>query len=78
VYTRTHKYLHTGHKELHSTFKYSRGGAGTVILVKDVYKLSDILYMPSGRGINAIFNGVEIVNIHAPSGAGRRREREEF
>jgi exonuclease III len=41
---------------------------GTAILIKDCYTLTDINYMPTGRGITALFNGVKILNVYAPSG----------
>jgi exonuclease III len=53
-------------------------GRGTAILVKEVYKLDNVGYMPSGRGMVANFNGVKIANIYAPSGAGKCKEREDF
>jgi exonuclease III len=53
-------------------------GRGKAILVKDDCKLSNIRYMPSGRGMTFNFSGVRIVNIYAPSGAERRREREDI
>jgi hypothetical protein len=34
--------------------------------------------MPSGSGMLATFNGVQIANIYAPSGAVKRKEMEEF
>jgi exonuclease III len=53
-------------------------GRGTAILVKEAYTLYNVRRMPSGRGMVATFNGVQIANVYAPSGAGRRKEREDF
>jgi exonuclease III len=51
---------------------------GMAIIHKDIYNLTDIRFMPSGRGIVATFNGIQIVNIYAHSRAGRKTEREKF
>jgi exonuclease III len=53
-------------------------GRGTALLVKDAYKVDDVRRLPSGRGIMATFNGIRIVNIYAPSGTSKRKERELF
>jgi exonuclease III len=66
------------HTELHCPFKHQGEGRGTAILVKEVYKLANVRYMPSGRGILAKFNRVQIANIYAPSGATKRKAREDF
>ena len=51
---------------------------GTAILVKTGLQIQDIKRMPSGRGIAAMFQGIWIINIYAPSGAEKRVEREYF
>jgi len=51
---------------------------GTAILAKDSYLLTNIQRIPTGRGISAYFNGIRIINIYAPSGSEKKREREEF
>jgi len=51
---------------------------GTEILAKDGLALSDIRRFPSGRGICATLRDMLIVNNYAPSGAGKRQEREAF
>jgi exonuclease III len=53
-------------------------GRGTTILAKDGLILTEIHRIPSGRGIAATLNGIRIVNIYAPSGSEKRREREAF
>jgi hypothetical protein len=53
-------------------------GRGTTILAKDGLILTNIQRTPSGRGIAATLNGIWIVNIYAPSGSEKRREREAF
>ena len=47
-------------------------------LGKDSYLLNNIQRIPTGRGISAHFNGIKIINIYAPSGFEKKREREEF
>jgi hypothetical protein len=47
-------------------------------MARDHLELTEITCLPSGRGIAAGLNSVWMVNIYAPSGAQRRREREEF
>ena len=51
---------------------------GTAILTKDGLILTDVRCLPSGRGIAAMYNGTCRVNLYAPSGAGRKEEREGF
>jgi exonuclease III len=53
-------------------------GRGTALMVKEVYKIDDVCRLPSGRGIMATFHGVRIVNVYAPSGTNKRRERDHF
>jgi len=53
-------------------------GRGIAILAKDSYQLTIIQRIPTGRGISAHFNGIEIINIYSPSGSEKKREREEF
>jgi len=51
---------------------------GTTILAKEGIPITKITRLPTGRGIAAYFEGIRIINTYAPSGAGRRREREAF
>jgi len=53
-------------------------GRGTAILAKEGLILTNIQRIPSGRGIAATLHGIRIVNIYAPSGSEKRREREAF
>jgi hypothetical protein len=41
-------------------------------------ELKEVTCLPTGRGIAAGLNGVWMVNIYAPFGEVRRRERKEF
>ena len=50
----------------------------TAILTLDHIQLTKIVLVPTGREMAAVFQNVRLVNIYAPSGAERRREREEF
>ena len=47
-------------------------------MTRDHIKLTDIECLPTGRGMAAIFENITTVNIYAPSGAERRRDRENF
>jgi len=53
-------------------------GRGTAILSKTGITLTDVMRLPSGRGIAAKLFGTKIVNIYAPSGAEKKAERERF
>jgi endonuclease/exonuclease/phosphatase family metal-dependent hydrolase len=53
-------------------------GRGTAILAKDNYLITNIQRIPTGRGITAHFNGIKTINIYAPSGSKKKREREDF
>jgi exonuclease III len=51
---------------------------GTAILMKEGLSLENVTRLPSGRGIAGLFKDTWIVNIYAPSGAEKRRERKTF
>jgi exonuclease III len=51
---------------------------GTAVLARDHLILTDIVRIPTGRGVEADFHGVWLVKIYAPSGAEKRQEREDF
>ena len=51
---------------------------GTAILSKEGQTLSNIKRIPSGRRISTMFKGLWIINISAPSGAEKMKEREEL
>jgi exonuclease III len=51
---------------------------GKAILTRDHLSLTNIVRLPTGRGIAADLKGVWLVNIYAPSGAEKRQEREDF
>jgi exonuclease III len=51
---------------------------GTALVVKTGIKLTQVRRLPTGRGISANINRTCFVNIYAPSGAERRKEREYF
>jgi exonuclease III len=53
-------------------------GRGTAILTRDHIQLTNTVCLPTGSGMAARFQNVTIVNIYAPSGAERRRDRENF
>ena len=57
--------------------KIGTTGWGTAILTRDHIQLTNILCLPTGRGMAANFQNVTIVNIYAPSGA-ERMDRENF
>jgi len=51
---------------------------GTAILAREGIILTNVTRLHSGRDIAAKYQGMWLVNIHAPSGAARRSERENF
>ena len=51
---------------------------GIAKLAKKELSLTDITRLPSGKGIAVCYKGIRIINIYAPSGAEKRREREAF
>jgi exonuclease III len=51
---------------------------GTAIMAKKCLEIKDVRRIPTGRGIAAQIGEIWIVNIYAPSGSARRREREHF
>ena len=53
-------------------------GRGTAILTRDHIQLTNTVCFRTGRGMAADFQNVTIVNIYAPSGAERRRDKENF
>jgi exonuclease III len=38
----------------------------------------DVRHTPTGRGITAHYENIQIVNIYAPSGSEKRRDRDKF
>jgi exonuclease III len=53
-------------------------GRGAAILAKQGITITHFKRIPSGRGIAAMLNGTWIINIYAPSGAEKKKEREKF
>lgn len=51
---------------------------GTAILLRDGIPHSHIVRLTNGRGIACKINGVQLINLYAPSGNNRRRERSSF
>jgi len=51
---------------------------GTATLTRDHIQLTNTVCLLTGRGMAADFQNVTIVNIYAPSGAERRRDRGNF
>ena len=51
---------------------------GTAIITKEEIDIRAIKRIPSGRGIAVDIGGIWYVNVYAPSGAEKSREREEF
>jgi exonuclease III len=50
-------------------------GRGTAILTRERMPLTNIVRLPTGRGMATEIQGVWLVNLYAPSGAERRQER---
>ena len=53
-------------------------GRGTALMVREYMVTTRHIRLASGRGISVEWNGWCVVNIYAPSGAEKRREREDF
>jgi exonuclease III len=51
---------------------------GKAFVLKVGIRATQIQRLPSGRGMVGLINGTYIVNVYAPSGAERRKERESF
>jgi len=51
---------------------------GTAFVTKQDLQITNINKRPSGRGMKADFRGVKLINIYAPSGTAKKREREQF
>lgn len=56
----------------------SHAGSGVAILLRDGIDATEIIYLPDARGMALTYGGVRIINVYAPSGSGRRRERSTF
>jgi exonuclease III len=48
----------------------------TSIVTKQDLQITNINKLPSGRGMTAGFRGIKLINIYAPSGTAKKRERE--
>jgi exonuclease III len=53
-------------------------GRGTAIIAREGITLENLSRLPSGRAIAAKFKERWLINVYAPSGTGRRHERETF
>jgi exonuclease III len=51
---------------------------GTAIMTKEPIRLTEITTLPSGRGLAAVYNGIGLINIYAPSGVENKQERKRF
>jgi hypothetical protein len=51
---------------------------GKAMLAKEAVTHTNVKRLPSGRGLAAMFSGVWIINVKAPSGAEKRSEPEQF
>jgi exonuclease III len=51
---------------------------GTAIMVKHGLTLQNIRRLPTGRGLAGTFQGICVMNVYAPSGAEKRKEKEQF
>lgn len=51
---------------------------GTAIITKSGISLDSIEKLPSGRGISGVYQNQAFINIYAPSGSNKRRERNAF
>ena len=72
---------HPALNELHNYKTYNNVGTamrGTALVTREEIAITNITNLPSGRGIAAEFRGIWMINIYAPSGAARKKEREFF
>jgi exonuclease III len=51
---------------------------GTAILVRQAIPVTNIQKLPSGRAISVESSGLKFINVYAPAGSARRKERETF
>ena len=51
---------------------------GTAILARRELHLTNITTLPSGRAIAAVYKGIQLINVHVPSGTAKRTDREGF
>jgi exonuclease III len=51
---------------------------GTAILARRELHLTNITTLPSGRAIAAVYKGIQLINVYAPSGTTKRNDREQF
>lgn len=51
---------------------------GTALLYRRALEATDIQLLPTGRAIACVIRGVQFVNVYAPSGGNRWRERTSF
>ena len=73
----THPFLN----ELLKNKTYTNVGTamrGTALVTREEITIGNITKLPSGCAIAAEFRGIWMINIYAPSGATRKKEREPF
>jgi exonuclease III len=68
--------LHIRGYETHQNIRASI--RGTAILAKHGFHLENVASLPSGRAIAAVYQGIHLINIYAPSGTAMRIDREQF
>ena len=72
---------HDKFEEIHNRNIYVNIGTehrGTAIITKESITFTDIQRLPSVRGIASRWRDLYIPNVYAPSGTGKKRERDEF
>jgi exonuclease III len=52
--------------------------SGTAFIVRDTLNTTNVARLPSGRAIIADIESMRVLNIYAPSGTSKRKERETF
>lgn len=73
-----------GTSELHNIFGYNIESnvlpdeRGTAVVIQDHIPYKDVIKLPDGRGIALRVENIHIVNVYAPSGSQKRRERQKF
>jgi exonuclease III len=51
---------------------------GTAILATQGLQLTNITTLPFGRAIRAVYQGIQLINLYAPSGKAKRNDRKVF
>ena len=51
---------------------------GTAILTKNSISFERVEMLPNGRGMSGVYHNTYFINVYAPSGTNKRKERNDF